>query len=347
MKLVTFLEPYYKQERIGSLHNDKVIDLTLAYAKLLKDQGETQPYLLAATTIPPCMLSMLRGGARSMKAVKEAGRYVAEKLEKGEKVCGPCDEPIVFDLSSVKLKAPIRPGKIVHTAGNFREHAKEGGQAGWEFPIPPWISFLKAPSAIIGPDEPIIYPKLTKKLDHEIEMAIIIEKGGRYIPEEKAWNHIAGFTVFNDITARDVQRNEMKNGLLNLGKNLDTFAPLGPCITLKEDIGDVHNLKIELRVNGDSRQVSNTNRLSVKINEIVSHWSVMTLEPGDIITTGTVSGVAAFRTPDPTPYWLKPGDIVEAEIENIGVLRNPVVEDKLTPEQLEWLKKREHLFASG
>ncbi|MEM3074288.1 MAG: fumarylacetoacetate hydrolase family protein, partial [Nitrososphaerales archaeon] len=117
--------------------------------------------------------------------------------------------------------------------------------------------------------------------------------------------------------------------------------------TLKEAIGDVHNLKIELRVNGDPRQVSNTNHLSVKINEIVSHWSVMTLEPGDIITTGTVSGVAAFRTPDPTPYWLKPGDVVEAEIENIGILRNPVVEDKLTPEQMEWLKRREHLFASG
>lgn len=345
MKLVTFVEPYYRQERIGLLYDGKVVDLTLAYAKLLKDRGETQPYLLAATIVPPCMLSMLRGGERSINAVKEACRYVIERLEKGEKVCGPCDEPIVFDLSAVKLKAPIRPGKIIHTAGNFREHAKEGERAGWEFPIPPWISFLKAPSAIIGPDEPIIYPKLTKKLDYEIEMAIIIGKGGKYIPEDKAWDHIFGFTVFNDITARDIQRNEMKNGLLNLGKNLDTFAPLGPCITLKEAIGDVHNLKIELRVNGEPRQVSNTNHLSVTISEIVSHWSVMTLEPGDIITTGTVSGVAAFR-PDPTPYWLKPGDIIEAEIENIGILRNPVVEEQLTPEQLAWLKKREHLFAS-
>ncbi|MEM3653059.1 MAG: fumarylacetoacetate hydrolase family protein, partial [Nitrososphaerales archaeon] len=183
MKLVTFVEPYYKQERIGFLYDNKVVDLTLAYAKLLRDRGETQPYLLASTIVPPCMLSMLRGGERSLNAVKEAGSYVAEKLNKGQQVCGPCDEPMVFDLSTVKIKAPIRPGKIIHTAGNFREHAKEGGQAGWEFPIPPWISFLKAPSAIIGPDEPIIYPKLTKKLDHEIEMAIVIGKGGRYITE--------------------------------------------------------------------------------------------------------------------------------------------------------------------
>ena len=137
----------------------------------------------------------------------------------------------------------------------------------------------------------------------------------------------------------------MKSGLLNLGKNLDTFATFGPCMTLRDDIGDVHALKIELRVNGDPRQVSSTAKLSVRIPEIVSHWSVMSLEPGDIISTGTVSGVAAFR-PDPTAYWLKPGDVVECEIENIGTTRNVVVRDELTADQEEWLRRREHLFAA-
>ncbi len=347
MKLVTYLEPFYRQERVGFLQADKVVDLTLAHTLLLADEGYPEPYGLASTVIPPSMLGLLRGGGRAIQAVRDAGKHVTALMQKNTKLAGPRGETMIFDLSAVKIKAPVpRPGKIVHTAGNFREHAKEGSSAAWEFPMPPWISYLKSPSAVIGTDEPVVYPKLTKKLDHEIEIAFIIGKGGRYIPEEKAWEHIAGFTVFNDISARDIQRNEMKSGLLNLGKNLDTFAPMGPCMTLRDDIGDVHDLRIELRVNGDPRQVSNTNRLSVKVNEIVSHWSVMSLEPGDIITSGTVSGVAAFRTPDPTPFWLKPGDIIEAEIENIGVLRNTIVEDSLTPEQEAWLKLRQSLFAS-
>ncbi len=347
MKLVTYLEPYYHQERIGFLLEDKVVDLTLAYTLVLADKGLLDAYNLGSTIVPASMIAVLRGGERSTEAIREAGKYVAQNLAANSKLVGPRGEAMVFDLSTVKLKAPVpRPGKIIHTAGNFREHAKEGASASWEFPMPDWISFLKSTSSVIGTNEPIVYPKLTKKLDHEIEIAIIVGKGGRYIPEDKAWSHIAGFTIFNDITARDIQRDEMKNGLLNLGKNLDTFAPMGPCMTLRDDIGDIHNLKIELRVNGEPRQVSSTSRLSVKINEIVSHWSVMTLEPGDIITSGTVSGVAAFRKPDPTPYWLKPGDIIEAEIENIGILRNPVVEDHLSPEQEAWLQRRRSLFAS-
>jgi len=347
LKLVTYVEPFYRQERIGFLQDDKVVDVTLAYALFLADEDYPEPYDLSSSVVPASMLGLLRGGERSIQAVRDAGKHVNALMQKNSELAGPHGETMIFDVSAVKLKAPVpRPGKIVHTAGNFREHAKEGSAAAWEFPIPPWISYLKSPSAIIGTDEPIVYPRLTKELDHEIELAIVIGKGGRYIPEEKAWKHIAGFTVFNDITARDIQRNEMKNGLLNLGKNLDTFGPMGPCMTLRDDIGDVHNLKIELRVNGDPRQVSNTNRLTVKINEIVSHWSIMALEPGDIITSGTVSGVAAFRTPDPTPFWLKPGDIIEAEIENIGVLRNPIVKDTLTSEQEAWLKRRQSLFAS-
>lgn len=344
-KLVTYVEPFTGADRLGLLWKDSVVDLSGAYAGLLAKGGDTRAEMRAEAELPSSMLEFLKAGESAAAAL---GKVVAavEALAGDQSLTGARGQPVVQPLAGLKLRAPLtNPGKIIHTAGNFREHAMEGSQGGWDFQIPPWISFLKAPSSIVGHEDKIIYPQLTSKLDHEIEIGIIIGKPGRYIPAEKAWDHIAGFTIFNDISARDIQAREMKSGLLNLGKNFDTFAPFGPCMTLRDDIGDVHNLKIELRVNGDPRQVSSSSKLSVKIAEIVSHWSVMRLEAGDIISTGTVSGVAAFR-PDPTNFWLKPGDVVECEIENIGVMRNYVVADELTTDQQAWLKRRESLFAT-
>ncbi len=330
MKLVTFLEPYYRQERIGILETAKeesyIIDANLAFAQMLSEEGVGYPQTLADAAVPTDMLELLRRGERSLRSVRDAREFATKHgLTKLSKMNGG---KAVFRVPEVKLKAPVpRPGKIIHTAGNFREHAKEGKESGWEFPIPKWISFLKSPSAIVGHEDNIVRPRYTKELDHEIELAIIIGKKGKHFTTKNAWDAIAGFTIFNDITARDIQREEMKSGLLNFGKNMDTFAPFGPCFVPKEDIGDVHNLKIECRVNGEPRQVSNTNRLSVKIPEIVEHYSWVTLYPGDIITTGTVSGVAAFRR-TPGKYYLRPGDVLESEIENIGVLRNYIVPDR-------------------
>lgn len=344
-KLVTYLHPHSGNARLGLLWKDSVVDLNTAYAGILAQGGDSHPEERARAELPPTMLEFLQTGNKAMEALNKVISSLQADPE-GRNILGTNGEPALHSISELKLQAPLpNPGKIIHTAGNFREHAREGSAGGWDFQIPPWISFLKAPSSIIGPEDSIIYPHLTSKLDHEIELAIIIGKPGRYIPAENAWEHIAGFTIFNDISARDIQAREMKSGLLNIGKNFDTFAPFGPCMTLRDDIGDVHNLKIELRVNGDPRQVSSTNKLSVKIAEIVSHWSVMRLEAGDIISTGTVSGVAAFR-PDPTNFWLKPGDTVECEIENIGVMRNYVVADELTDDQKTWLKRRESLFAT-
>jgi 2-keto-4-pentenoate hydratase/2-oxohepta-3-ene-1,7-dioic acid hydratase in catechol pathway len=330
MKLVTFVEPYYHEERIGILEEGKggsyVIDANHAFSLLLTQRGEAYPQNVADQFIPPDMMQLLRLGQASMTALRETEKFALnegpdalEKLDGGR---------MFFSSEKVKLKAPVpRPGKIIHTAGNFREHAKEGKTSGWEFPMPQWISFLKSPSAIVGHEDDIVRPKYTKKLDHEIELAIIIGKKSKHLTRKGAWDAIAGFTIFNDITARDIQSEEMKNGLLNFGKNMDTFAPFGPCLVPKDDIGDVHNLKIECRVNGQKRQVSNTSHLTVKVAEIVQHYSWVTLYPGDILTTGTVSGVAAFRR-NPEKYYLKPGDVLESEIENIGVLRNYIVEDK-------------------
>jgi len=327
MKLVTFIEPFYLTERVGLLLSgggpQLVVDTNRAYRIYLEGEGRANFRHVADSALPPDMRQILENGEESLRAIRDSERFLSGGgLEKVQKQNG---ERVVFPLEQVRVMPPVpRPGKIIHTAGNFREHAKEGKQAGWEFPIPEWISFLKSPSAMIGPEDNIVHPRHTKELDYEIELAIIMGKRCKYVDKAGAWDAIAGFTIFNDITARDIQRMEMKSGLLNFGKNMDTFAPFGPCLVPRDDIGDVHNLDIECRVNGEVRQKSNTSHLSVKVPEIVSHYSWVTLYPGDIITTGTVSGVAAFRE-NPEKYYLKPGDVLESEIQNIGVLRNQVV----------------------
>jgi 2-keto-4-pentenoate hydratase/2-oxohepta-3-ene-1,7-dioic acid hydratase in catechol pathway len=228
-------------------------------------------------------------------------------------------------LADVTLRAPIIPKKFFHTAGNFREHHEESTRVGWSHPVLPWIVFFQNLDAIIGPDEPIIYPEaMTNELDYELELAVIIGKRGKFFGPEEAADYIAGYTVFNDITARDIQREEMKSGVFCLSKSIDTFSPIGPWIVTADEIPDPRNLNLELRVNGETRQVSNTSRMSVTVPEIISHYSSMGFNPGDIISTGTVAGVAGFSD-DAASLYLKPGDVVEAEIESVGVLRNPVI----------------------
>jgi 2-keto-4-pentenoate hydratase/2-oxohepta-3-ene-1,7-dioic acid hydratase in catechol pathway len=228
-------------------------------------------------------------------------------------------------LADVTLRAPIIPKKFFHTAGNFREHHEESTRVNWSHPVLPWIVFFQNIDAIIGPEEPIIYPEaLTNEMDYELELAVIIGKAGKFFSPEEAADYIAGYIVFNDITARDIQREEMKSGVFCLSKSIDTFVPIGPWIVTADEIADPQNLAMELRVNGESRQVSHTSRMSVTVPEIISHYSAMGYSPGDIISTGTVSGVAGFSE-DPASLYLKPGDVVEAEIEGVGVLRNPVI----------------------
>ncbi|MEM1946283.1 MAG: fumarylacetoacetate hydrolase family protein [Candidatus Caldarchaeum sp.] len=319
MRLVTFHNPYLQKPRVGIVYGEYVLDGSNAFAAILRDEGEEDAEILAEALFPSNMIGFLRRGRRAWDAAErvlfKARSFVNNEYGQG----------YAFKLSEVRLYAPVpRPGKIIHTAGNFREHAEEGKKAKWEFPIPQWISFLKSPSSVIGPYDNIVYPKFTKELDHELEMAMVIGRRGKYVPKERAYEYVAGFMVFNDITARDIQRQEMKNGLLNFGKNLDTFAPMGPYLVTKDEVSDPHNLKMELRVNGEVRQSGNTNRLSVTLQEIIEHYSWVMLEPGDVLTTGTISGVAAFRE-NPEKYYLKPGDVVESEIENLGVMRNRVV----------------------
>jgi 2-keto-4-pentenoate hydratase/2-oxohepta-3-ene-1,7-dioic acid hydratase in catechol pathway len=216
--------------------------------------------------------------------------------------------------------------KFLHTAGNFREHDEESKNVNWSHPVLPWIVFFQNVDAIIGTDDAIVYPPdgLTNEMDYELELAVVIGKAGKFFSPEEAEEYIAGYIIFNDITARDIQREEMKSGVFCLSKSIDTFCPIGPWIVTPDEVGDAQNLSMELRVNGESRQVSHTSRMSVTIPEIISHYSPMGYSPGDIISTGTVSGVAGFSD-DPMSLYLKPGDEVECQIENVGVLRNRVV----------------------
>jgi 2-keto-4-pentenoate hydratase/2-oxohepta-3-ene-1,7-dioic acid hydratase in catechol pathway len=228
-------------------------------------------------------------------------------------------------LADVRLRAPIIPRKFFHTAGNFREHHEESKNVNWSHPVLPWIVFFQNVDAIIGPDDPIVYPEpLTNELDYELELAVVIGKKGKFFSPEEAEDYIAGYVIFNDITARDIQREEMKSGVFCLSKSIDTFCPLGPWIVTPDELGDPADLNMALRVNGQSRQESHTGRMSVTVAEILSHYSPMGYNPGDIVSTGTVSGVAGFSD-DPFANYLRPGDVVEAEIEKIGILRNPVI----------------------
>jgi 2-keto-4-pentenoate hydratase/2-oxohepta-3-ene-1,7-dioic acid hydratase in catechol pathway len=228
-------------------------------------------------------------------------------------------------LSEVRLRAPIVPKKFFHTSGNFREHEDESKRVNWSHEIAPWIVFFQNVDAIVGPDEPVVYPEhLTEELDYELELAVIIGKDAKWFGPEEAMGYVAGYLIFNDITARDIQRREMRSGVFSFCKAIDTFCPLGPWIVTPDEVGDPHDLKMELRVNGETRQVSNMNRMSTSVPEVLSHYSPLGFSAGDVLSLGTVSGVAGFSE-DPAAWYLKPGDVIEAEIEKIGVLRNPVV----------------------
>jgi 2-keto-4-pentenoate hydratase/2-oxohepta-3-ene-1,7-dioic acid hydratase in catechol pathway len=228
-------------------------------------------------------------------------------------------------LEDVRLRAPIVPRKFIHTAGNFREHDEESKRVGWSHEVAPWIVFFQNVEAIVGPDESIVHPEhLTDELDYELELAVVVAKAGKWFGVEEAADYVGGYVIFNDVTARDIQRREMRSGVFSFCKAIDTFCPLGPWIVTPDEIPDPHDLRMELRVNGEKRQESYSGNMSVTIPEILAHYSPLGYSAGDVVSTGTVSGVAGFSE-DAASLYLRPGDVVEAEIERIGVLRNPVV----------------------
>ncbi len=322
MKLVTFHDNLARQH-IGALTLDgRIADLNAAYKfyRREKEDGDAEEGM-ADARVPTDMRSLFEGGDRSLDAARAALDYVTSQNPEA----GVDGEPVLYSRDEIHIKAPIIPKKFFHTAGNFREHHHEAQQAGFSHPVLPWIVFFQNVDAIIGPDEPVIFPPhLTQELDYELELAVVLKRAGKHFTAKEAEQYSGGYVIFNDITARDIQRNEMKSGVFSFCKGIDSFCPLGPHIVTADEIADPHNLAMELRVNGEPRQRSHTSKMSVTIPEILAHYSAMGYSAGDVVSTGTVSGVAAFSA-DPKAWFLKPGDVMECEIEQIGILRNPVI----------------------
>jgi 2-keto-4-pentenoate hydratase/2-oxohepta-3-ene-1,7-dioic acid hydratase in catechol pathway len=223
----------------------------------------------------------------------------------------------VSKLGDVKLLAPVpRPPKLICVGLNYRDHAIESKM---DIPATPTI-FNKFPNVVIGPGDPIVLPAASAKPDYEAEFAFVIGRGGRNIPAEKWRDHVFGYTMVNDVSARDFQ---MATTQWLMGKTFDTFAPMGPWIVTASEIEDPHTLDISLEIGGEVLQSSNTKELIFGVPQLVESVSkVVTLEPGDVFSTGTPSGVGFARKP---PRWLKAGDEVVVRVQGIGELRNPVI----------------------
>jgi acylpyruvate hydrolase len=337
MKLVTF--KVHTEKRVGALLGDKVVDLNSAYALKLKEEGIISPRRKANALIPNCMIGFLEGGAESKKAAEEALFYIN---------ANPCavgldEEKLVMCQSTAKLLAPVPlPGKLYCVAVNFYDHATERIKdpkarqqeidrlKSLRLDVPD--IFQKPPSLVVGPRDPLIKVKATERMDYECELAVVIGKEGKYITKEKAYDYIAGYTIFIDVSARDQgfpQDIEFRifKGDINWpkGKGMDNAGPMGPCIITTDEIPDPYNppLRLKTRVNEQERQNNTLEHMIIKIPRIIEYLSNgTTLKPGDVIATGTVAGVAHSWGPD---GFLKVGDVVECEIQPIGILKHKVI----------------------
>ncbi|WP_346426802.1 fumarylacetoacetate hydrolase family protein [Virgibacillus sp. YIM 98842] len=294
--------------RIGIVVNENVIDIQEAYRKYLEmerkqDLADHVQYVLPSD--PATFLSI--GFDAVTKARKAMDAIENEELDN-----------ISFNRETVTLSAPNpSPSKIICIGKNYLDHAME---MGGEVPDYPML-FAKFTNSIIGPEDNIEKPNVTEKLDYEVELAVVIGKEASNVSEAKALNHVAGYTLANDTSARDLQK---RTSQFLQGKTLDNSTPIGPWIVTPDEIGDPSNLSIRSLVNGEERQSSNTSKLIFNIPYLISFISkLITLNPGDIILSGTPDGVGAGMSP---PQFLKDGDTVTLEIEKIGIMENKVIE---------------------
>ncbi len=230
------------------------------------------------------------------------------------------------DARSVTLLPPLpSPGKAICPGLNFAEHISESRDSVAGKPPMP-IGFPKFATTVIGPGESLALPSWIKHVDYEVEVAAVISRTANRVDRREALSYVAGYTILNDISARDVQFEEMKMGMLLLGKNFDGFAPMGPWLVTADEVPDPQELEMELWIEGEDepRQKSSTRHMIFSFAELIEYWSQMTLRPGDMISSGTPSGVAAFRKPDPEPWYLRPGQTIVAKVEKLGELRTPV-----------------------
>lgn len=314
MKLVTFAVAGENSERVGILVGHHVIDPTRAAPSA--EQGWFSD-----------MIAFIRGGA----AARAAALACVANAGAGARL----------PLAELVLRAPLRPTTILCAGSNYRQHNQEKANTATSGKEPEF--FVKTADCVVGPEEPIVHdPVLTRKLDCETELAIVIGSPGRHIPVEQALSHVFGYTIVNDVTARDRQVRRGPGGHtwyeLGRGKAFDSSAPLGPCIVTADEIGDPQALALRTRINGELRQASSTAEMIWSCAELIHFFSInFTLRPGMVIITGTPAGTAWSTDSElggkwqalpglvPATRYCAPGDVVESEIDGIGTLRNPVV----------------------
>ncbi len=303
MKLASFIIKATGQKTIGIFQDGKFLDIVA----------------LSGGDVPADMLTVLHRGEPVLRQIAE--------------LAGTADgSSHAYSEDEVELQAPVRPGKIIHTSCNFDAHLEEleGWEAdewqahGWDkFHFEHPTGFLEAPSCVVGSGVGIEIPRFTKQLDFEIEVGIVIGRTCKNVSVEEAMQYVAGLMIFNDVSARDIQAREHANNVILLGKSFDGSCPFGPYLVTLDEIEDVNNLEMKLYLNGELRQDSSTRNTHYNMAQLVSWWSNMTLEPGDVITTGSPPGVISGMK---DPVWMKPGDVIECHVEGLGCLVTPIVE---------------------
>ena len=314
MKLVTFER--HGKHSIGALVENQIVVFSAAFDAHRRSQGAASAS--ARSELPNDMLEFLAAGEAAMESARLAVLFVQTQSSQGRAPTGPGGEPLVLPLEEVRLLAPIlHPGKILCIGLNYRDHAAEINMKVPERPL----LFSKYANTVVGPGASVVLPRISHKVDFEAELAVVIGKPAKGVSEAGALEYVAGYTVMNDVSARDLQL-ELGGGQWVWGKTMDSFAPLGPALVTKDEVPDPGDLDIAFRLNGQTMQDSNTRNLIFGVPALVSFLSQgMTLEPGDVIATGTPAGVGHNRVPR---VYLKPGDVMAAEIEGLGVLENPV-----------------------
>ena len=310
------------------LPNGAILDLEGGFAATLaRTVPADRAYALAAAMAPPEARAFIANGTVALDAARQALAHAENALAAGATPTGPRGEAIAFPMGEVRLLAPVpRPRKFIAAGKNYFAHQQEMQQrADPRAPTVP-IAHVQFASTIVGPGETVRFPPETKHMDYEVEIAAVIGRPTRSVRREDALDHVFGYTIYNDITDRDMYRGENRKGggIGLLGKNFAGFSPLGPWIVTPDEVGNPQELGLRSRVNGETRQDSNASLMMFKIDEQIAHWSRIGLEPGDMLGTGTPGGVAAGRKPDEPPWWLKRGDVVECEIDRIGTLTTPI-----------------------
>lgn len=297
MQIITF--QVHGRTHWGAIHNGRAVDLNAA-----NDARGVSMYQAQS------VLDFLRAGQPAWDTARETLAWLGDREIR----------EVTFALDEIKLLAPIpRPGKIMAIGLNYRDHARETGAA---IPTKP-ILFAKFSTAVIGPYDTIhVHPDQSQKVDYEAELGVVIGKPAYRVSRDKALQHVFGYTVINDVSARDIQKGAEYGGQWVRGKSLDTFCPMGPSITTADEVGDPQNLSVRAVLNGNVMQDGHTREMIFDVATLIEYLSHnITLEPGDVLATGTPPGVGDARKP---PVYLKRGDVIEIEVGNLGKLINPV-----------------------